>query len=709
MEIVSVIFTYKIWPLNSNISKAKKSELTEKVKTTHFKGVDLPNTMDFTMWGAIIFQSDTLAFVKKKGSNIFYNINIFEKHTNVEVKQDDRILIDFTDEMMNQSNLNSFKRTLKNKIYIFVDGEIKLKTIKKKTLFLKTQIKSFCLSEKFITMDLETRTINGIMSVYCVSIFDGKKVKSFFIQDFKSVNEMIVNSLRYLMRNKYDKHRVYLHNFSNFDAIFLIDILASLTDKKLNPVIKDGRFIEFPFKFNKNIIYFRDSLQILPMSLSQLADSFEIEKKKGFFPHNFLKDKNISLNYNGNIPDFKYFNNYGINIEEYIKEIKPFKEKTKLFKRKGGLTPDDYNILIKSKTNWNLREESIKYCENDVIVLYNIIKKFSMKIFELFRVDIIKYPTLASLAFGIYRSNFYRKDELIPIITGSMYDNMKNAYTGGSVDVYKPHGYNIYSYDVNSLYPTQMANYDMPVGSPTYFEGDINLREEIKNPFGIFEVEVTSPDNLNYPILQLRFKTKNGIKTISPLGKWKSWYFSEELYNAIKYGYKFNIIRGYIFERKNIFKKYVNCLYDIKKKSDKDSVNYLIAKLLLNSLYGRFGMSPLLENHLIVSPHITEKMINSDNIIVKNVVNLKKSGKELITFFDDKITNNNRRINVSIPISIAVTAYGRIFMSIFKMKFLEKDIKLYYSDTDCVHIDKELDNKFLGDNLGQFKFEKKNI
>jgi hypothetical protein len=32
--------------------------------------------------------------------------------------------------------------------------------------------------------------------------------------------------------------------------------------------------------------------------------------------------------------------------------------------------------------------------------------------------------------------------------------------------------------------------------------------------------------------LQLRLKTNNEIKTISPLGRWTSWYFSEELYNA---------------------------------------------------------------------------------------------------------------------------------------------------------------------------------
>ena len=49
-------------------------------------------------------------------------------------------------------------------------------------------------------------------------------------------------------------------------------------------------------------------------------------------------------------------------------------------------------------------------------------------------------------------------------------------------------------------------------------------------PFGIFEVEVTAPDNINIPILQLRVKTQaGGTRTIAPI-----------------------IERGFIFQRKSI-------------------------------------------------------------------------------------------------------------------------------------------------------------
>jgi hypothetical protein len=40
--------------------------------------------------------------------------------------------------------------------------------------------------------------------------------------------------------------------------------------------------------------------------------------------------------------------------------------------------------------------------------------------------------------------------------------------------------------------------------------------------------------------------------------------FSEEMKNAEKYGYIFEILWGYTFERGNIFKDFVNDLYNIR-------------------------------------------------------------------------------------------------------------------------------------------------
>jgi hypothetical protein len=104
----------------------------------------------------------------------------------------------------------------------------------------------------------------------------------------------------------------------------------------------------------------------------------------------------------------------------------------------------------------------------------------------------------------------------IPQLTGKIEKDIRNGYTGGSVDVFKPRGKNIKCYDVNSLYPFVMFNYSMPTGQPTYFEGDITKVNE--NAFGFFYCKITAPNDILHPIIQTHVKTNNGIRTLSPIG-----------------------------------------------------------------------------------------------------------------------------------------------------------------------------------------------
>jgi hypothetical protein len=129
----------------------------------------------------------------------------------------------------------------------------------------------------------------------------------------------------------------------------------------------------------------------------------------------------------------------------------------------------------------------------------------------MFNKNIHNYPTLPSLAFAIFRSNFM-SEENIPKLTGNINNDVRQGYTGGSTDMFIPYGKNIKCYDVNSLYPSQMINKDMPIGKIVKFIGDFSEIET--NPFGFFKVRVKSPDNILHPIIQIKL---NG-KTLSPVG-----------------------------------------------------------------------------------------------------------------------------------------------------------------------------------------------
>lgn len=691
-EISEIIFTYKIVDLslmNYSIKNLKtniiKPELQVKGNISSnagnkfkFGGFNLPSTMDFTTWGDCHFINDTQAIVYKKSSSLEYHIKLFYDYSEVEVRSNNKTILSFKDTMIHKNEISSFSRILKNQEYIFDNGEVIIKKIHKKVSFLNKIRKDMHNSKKFITMDLETRIINEVMTSYCVSIYDGKIFKSFYLTDFSSEKEMLRESLFYLMKRKYHNHRIYLHNFSRFDSVFLLSVMTDLSNN-VQPIIINGNIINLKFIFaNKYTLYFRDSLLLLPGTLRSLAKNFNVEAK-GLFPYKFVNNPAIPLDYIGRVPSYIHF--VGVSDTEYT-----------LYKSNFDLE------------EWNLRTETIKYCELDCLVLYQTINKFSDNIFNLFRIDILKYSTLSSLAFAIFKSNFLKSNN-IPLIHGEMFDFLKQSYTGGNVDVYKPYSSNkVFRYDVNSLYPFVMKTFPMPVGTPIYFEGDIlnnsNYNPNDK-PFGIFEVDIIAPSNIKYPLLQTKIKTNSGFRTIPPLGNWSGVYFSDELYNASKFGYTFKVKRGYLFNKENIFTEYVDFLYNLKKNSTKGTPNYTISKQLLNSLYGRLGMNPIAEQHLILASDKAMELY--PKIDITNILDLK-NGNELISFFtipaDDIYDIEFNIIDTSVVISSVISASARIHMSQFKT-----DPKLNIFDTDSIDVNSELDPMLIGDELGQMKLE----
>jgi DNA polymerase type B, organellar and viral len=58
-------------------------------------------------------------------------------------------------------------------------------------------------------------------------------------------------------------------------------------------------------------------------------------------------------------------------------------------------------------------------------------------IFNLFSKNMHHYPTLPSLAFGIFRSCFMRENT-IPQLSGKIANDIRSGYTGGSCDMFIP-------------------------------------------------------------------------------------------------------------------------------------------------------------------------------------------------------------------------------------------------------------------------------
>jgi hypothetical protein len=115
---------------------------------------------------------------------------------------------------------------------------------------------------------------------------------------------MLEDALLNIFKAKYNKYRVYFHNLSYFDSIYIIRILAKLAKSNnynFKTQLKDGKIINLTLNYgpgNNKLynLYFRDSYLLMPESLDILAKAMKVEHKS-LFP--IYYPGNVDLNYIG--------------------------------------------------------------------------------------------------------------------------------------------------------------------------------------------------------------------------------------------------------------------------------------------------------------------------------------------------------------------------------------------------------------------------
>lgn len=127
--------------------------------------------MDLYHWGNVFFNEiENSAFINKDYSNFNYKVNIFDLHHEIEViNNEGEIILYFKDTLLfprRNDDLTYFKREIFNKDnevtkkIIYKNYEVLLKTNIKKLKFIKKIQPHKNISDKFISMDIETKTVN---------------------------------------------------------------------------------------------------------------------------------------------------------------------------------------------------------------------------------------------------------------------------------------------------------------------------------------------------------------------------------------------------------------------------------------------------------------------------------------------------------------------------------------------------------------------
>jgi hypothetical protein len=536
-------------------NRALLLNLEEKSTRFHnFNNLNLPISMNPGDYGDIRSSSyvelDGVTyhrFIVKNGNKTFeIDRSLDRSHNKVSMWNID---LTWIDTRLTDLGTDIFMREIRKSTIYFMDGEVVLrKQILPAKPFRKLQIDNK-INNNFYTMDIETITKDNKLTPYLICAYNGKDSVISYSLDQKVLFNTFFDQL---LANVKSTATVYAHNLSSFDGIFLLKHLLSYG--KVEPLLFNGKLISIKIKIlsegNSKTILFKDSYLLLPLSLRKLCTAFNIPIPKGYFPF-----KLTNIFYTGVLPKFEYWT--GVTISEY------------------GLIKTNFGVKM-----WSFKDEAIKYCKLDCQTLHEILTKFNELIFNEFKVNIHIPLTLPSLAMRIYKTH-YMPDASIYQLLGTQEENIRQSYTGGAVDVYIPHNrisgtinqsvtfaltknaelatilsyITLYYYDVNSLYPYIMAKTPMPIGKPIAFTGDI--RKIDPNAYGFFYCEITSPNELNNPLLQRRIKTVDGVRTIAGLGTWEGWICSTpqrgEMDNAVKFGYSFEILNGYQFDKGNIF------------------------------------------------------------------------------------------------------------------------------------------------------------
>jgi DNA polymerase elongation subunit (family B) len=136
-----------------------------------------------------------------------------------------------------------------------------------------------------------------------------------------------------------------------------------------------------------------------------------------------------------------------------------------------------------------------------------------------------------------------------------------------------------------------------------------------------------------------------------------------------------------------------------------------IAKILMNSLYGRFGLNPILPENILIDKNDLDDFIDTseineliefDNKFIFSYLNKNKIENSLTSS-----VANDFDIKSNVAIASAITAYSRVVLSKIKKYCFDNNIKLYYFDTDSIFVDKTLPDLMVGKEIGLWKLEAK--
>lgn len=341
----------------------------------------------------------------------------------------------------------------------------------------------------------------------------------------------------------------------------------------------------------------------------------------------------------------------------------------------------EIDYKAKREKGHKITDEEKEYLKHDVMIMSLALEKmFEMKITRM---------TIASNAMNFFKDTISKK-RFEEWFKPPLYDkDLRQAYKGGFTylnEIYR--GKEVKEgivLDVNSLYPSVMYYSPMPYGEGIYFDGkyvpDKLYNLYIQNITCQFRIKkdmiptIQIKNNLSFvPTEYLSSSNGESINLTLTNVDLKLFLEHYDIYDvSYNWGWKYK-------SSTKIFKSYIDYWNELKVKATKEGNKPLrtIAKLMLNSLYGKFA----------ASPEGRSKIPYLDNNIVKY-----------------KLSELEERTAYYLPISIFITSWARDRTIRSAQAVYHRFI---YADTDSLHLEGTdiPENLLISDTeLGKWKIE----
>lgn len=471
---------------------------------------------------------------------------------------------------------------------------------------------------KKFTADFETNVDENDCRVWAFSLCEIDNPNNFIygncIEDFIKFCGGKENYVLYFHNLKFDGEYIFSYLLNN--GYTCIKDKKDRKDKTFTTLISDtGQFYSIeiffetsnPKHINKVTIY--DSLKILNFSVEQIAKDFNLPIRK------------LEIDY-------------------------------KKHREVGHILTDD----------------EIAYIKNDVEIMARALK-------IMFDENLTKM-TIGSDALSSYKEMNKNFNHYFPVLPYDIDKDIRKSYKGGFTylnDIYveKETGSGIV-FDKNSMYPAKMMYEKLPFGNPIFFNGKYETDKlyplYVQTISCVFELKdgmiptIQIKNNLSF-LPNEYVKSSNGdIVTLTLTNIDLELFFEHYNVTNITYhsGWKFKSIKG-------LFTKYIEYWTDkkIQAKKEHNTALYRIAKLMLNSLYGKFGLNPDVRSKY---PYL-----NEDGIVKYSLYPAET------------------RDPIYIPVASFITSYARADIIRSSQKIRDYSLKKYgkdlyvYSDTDSIH------------------------